>query len=466
IGAHFVTLAWKNSQEDFFQRLLEKSFTVDSNGMISFAAHHNLPMGDLKRYLLHDAILKTFLQHGQTREMEKSTRSISFQFDDRTVNIAKFKSVRTYNSQNAAPLFSKGNLSDNVEVKGWLYPGAVERHVALKPSLLTTSGKSFLLLLFAPAGCLYFHLRCKSADGTYDKRKGAAVVVPHYTELTGLGERFDRYLEAPIERLYAASLADAALSALYQMRLQHAGGMLESIGVNSCSVFTMGTIPWAKQQKTRTGAVRLDNVPVSWLDQFGLCLQSLGNTLHFKDDSSFWGSACQARGLFAGNIAADRDWFVGFADLMKTQKMAKNISWERKGLNDMVEQAAWNQESDRLFVEAVHAALRSMYGQLAQRARDHGEEPRFDREFERLRSALMRAKNRQTVRAELADLFARGKLNKSLQKHWTKLLPLFTGPDWQRAKDLTLLGMASYQGSGAAEIIDSQGEEELEEETE
>ena len=49
-------------------------------------------------------------------------------------------------------------------------------------------------------------------------------------------------------------------------------------------------------------------------------------------------------------------------------------------------------------------------------------------------------------------MFARGRINKTLQKNWAELLPLFTGSDWQRARDLALLALASYMGKGAESI--------------
>ena len=62
----------------------------------------------------------------------------------------------------------------------------------------------------------------------------------------------------------------------------------------------------------------------------------------------------------------------------------------------------------------------------------------------------------------MADLFARGGLNKTLQESWAEILPLFTGPDWQRARDLALLALASYAGRGAEQIetgVEDEGQE-------
>jgi CRISPR-associated protein Cas8a1/Csx13 len=137
---------------------------------------------------------------------------------------------------------------------------------------------------------------------------------------------------------------------------------------------------------------------------------------------------------------------------MQSKQQAKIISYERGGLKNMADSIPWPNETDRKFVEAVHDAIRSRYGALASRAKESGETIRFDREYERMRTGLMRAKNSETLRAELSDLFARGGSNKSLRQHWKELLPLFTGVDWQRARDLALFALASYAGKGVEQI--------------
>ncbi len=78
----------------------------------------------------------------------------------------------------------------------------------------------------------------------------------------------------------------------------------------------------------------------------------------------------------------------------------------------------------------------------------------------------MRAKNLHTMRAELADIFARGGNNPTLKKNWAELLPLFTGPDWQRARDLTLLALASYAGKQDEDEDALETDEEYDDETE
>jgi hypothetical protein len=70
-----------------------------------------------------------------------------------------------------------------------------------------------------------------------------------------------------------------------------------------------------------------------------------------------------------------------------------------------------------------------------------------------MRVGFMRCKNKNALRGELADLFARARPNRVLQREWQKLVPLMTGDDWQKVRDLALFALASYSGPGAGESV-------------
>ncbi len=237
---------------------------------------------------------------------------------------------------------------------------------------------------------------------------------------------------------------------------------MEDLGVKGCTVITMGTVGWAKQQRTRTSVATWENVDDINLETFELAVRNLPNRLVVgakkptakqpNPETRYFVATSLARGLIGDNIAEGSDWFKGFWRLMCSKEHATGIGYEKRGLKQMVDEVQWPYEADKQFIDAVHTAIRNRYGALAARAKQQGETIRFDREFERMRTGLMRVKNAQTLRAEIADLFARGGLNKTLQNQWVNLLPLFTGSDWQRARDLALLALASYAGKGAEEI--------------
>ncbi len=202
------------------------------------------------------------------------------------------------------------------------------------------------------------------------------------------------------------------------------------------------------------------------LNLFSYALKTLKNQFKMNEDGDFFVITSISRGLIGENIASGKPWFSNFHVLMRNRKLAKQISFERMGLNDMVQNGEFNSERDRKFIEAVHQALRRRYGMLSSHAKNKGEVPNFDREFERIRTSLMRAKNMQTMRSEVTNLFARGGINSKLQETWQEILPIVLCGDWQKTKDLSLLALASYSGEGAKYLASQLEEHESSQENE
>jgi CRISPR-associated protein Cas8a1/Csx13 len=453
LSSRRVNLYWKGKPSEFFNTLVGEAFGISSKGLIRFRAHRGHPMGDAEILHLHEALRLTFLQHGKNRKEAKQAKGLQFDYQEKTIH-RSVKPVSWYRNQDAAKLIlskSGDKLVKSVELAGWCFPGGAVRHNEYSSSTLLSSPLClFVPAAFAPVASLYFTISHRDKDGRPDKRLKAAIVLPHITDLEEYSKCYTRFLSSPLRRLHVDSLGDAGLMGLMLLNLK--GNMLGELGIESCTVMTFGSIPWSKQQKTRTGMRRIVGVNVGQMNLFAHALASLDNNVVLNKDGGLWIQTSPIRGLIAENIAAGREWFQNFHELMTSQTLARRVSWQRKGLNEMATQLQWDQEADQRLVESVHQALRNRYGAMAKRAQEKGEAPQFGREFERIRTSLMRAKNAQTMRSELADLFARGGLNKSLQQCWLRLLPLFTGDDWQRARDLALLALASYVGQGAETI--------------
>ncbi len=472
-----VIVAWHGSGLESFDKLFKTAFGFTKkkpDGLVDFAAHRRLAIGDLQRIELTKAVLGSFLQHNKQNKIPKGTssRTLALSLEDKQVMIEYRPLVKPYAHSDAAAslLTNKGMPKENVTIKGWLYPGAAERHSTLTGTEMEETPERFLCLLFVPVASLYYRLSHHGKDGKFDQRRGTAVCFPHITDLESYTHCYERYLRSPVERLCADGLGDAGLSALVALK---ADDSMEKLGLQGCTVLTMGTVGWSKQQRTRTGVVVIEDLQEATLESFDLACRCLPNRLVIKVskpsktgtnvENTFFISTSLARGLIGDNIASSQEWFRGFAQFMCSTRLARTISYEKGGLKEMVDKVSWSHEADKQFVEAVHVAMRNRYGALASHAKQRGETVRFDREFERMRTGLMRAKNAPTLRGELADFFARGGTNKTLQKDWQQILPLFTGSDWQRARDLALLGLASYTGKGADQLItvdDEVGEEE------
>jgi len=107
-------------------------------------------------------------------------------------------------------------------------------------------------------------------------------------------------------------------------------------------------------------------------------------------------------------------------------------------------------DDEFLAVQAVHEAMRMRYGQIADENAGNpvGMKNRMERFRERLRLSLAGAKLEADLRFALMDLFSRGGNNRVLRDGWAIVLPVIR-EDWQLARDLGLLALASYAGRGA-----------------
>ena len=406
----------------------------------------------------------TYLQHNKQNRIPKGTanRTIAISLEDQNVMVSYKPFVKPYAHADGCNLLlsKKGELKTTEKIKNWLYPGAAERHSGIKGyTEIEETPERILCLLFAPMATLFYRVSHRGLDGKFDKRKANAILLPHVADLEKYHRCFTRYLAAPFKRLSADGLGDAALSALIDLK---ADDDMDSLGITGCTVLTLGSATWSKQQQSRTSLQSYEGISSKNLELFDLVCRCLPNKVVVIEakkkapdqEPTFFVATSLSRGLVAENIATNRDWFSGFYTLMQSKQQAKIISFERGGLKSMAESESirWPFETDKQFVEAVHDAIRSRYGALASRAKMSGETIRFDREYERMRTGLMRAKNSETLRAELSDLFARGGSNKALRQHWKDLLPLFSGADWQRARDLALFALASYAGKGVEQI--------------
>ena len=154
-----------------------------------------------------------------------------------------------------------------------------------------------------------------------------------------------------------------------------------------------------------------------------------------------------------------RPWYAGFVNLMiknnpATDKPFRNqLSFERKGLNEMIrDDTMWDREGEAIVVQAVHEAMRMRYGQIADenKGKPAAMKNRMQGFREKLRIEISGAKTESQVRYALMNLFSRGGNNSVLRKGWRQILPIIR-KDWQLARDLGLLALASYMGAGEAE---------------
>ena len=143
-------------------------------------------------------------------------------------------------------------------------------------------------------------------------------------------------------------------------------------------------------------------------------------------------------------------------DPVNKRPLRNRLFFEKEGLHAMIEKIPWKDEGESTVVRAVHEALRRRYGQIANENKGNpvAMKNRWTGEYDRWRLAFAGAKTPDQFRRSLCDLLSRAGVNSVLQQEWNNLLPMFAESRWQLTRDLALLGLASYTGSGVREIED------------
>jgi len=468
---------------DFLLRLFSHSFMILKGNDVIFlpGQYRNTPPMDVLADA-QSAITLTFLQHGLTRTLSKNTTSLQIdaEGDGSKMIQVEFKSCTRFKHQEGwKVLVDKDGCiqSKPIEVSGPINPGAVVRHVAFTSSTKIEDPVDRVLpLYFAIVGCLALPIN----------RGVGVLIVPEVDDL----KRFQllRPLMSPrnARDCKVAGASDAALQC--QLRILGSKEM-EKSDVPACTALLFRSTAWASQQKSRVDAIDIPRGDYKSLRTFELAVKELAPrviTIVSPKDSDkakkakatkkkakapmvdvvekapehFWSDSI-VRPLVADNLARGQPWYRGFHDLMtKLDPVSKKpkrlkLSFEKAGLKNMIDKVEWNDQGEKAIVQAVHQAIRQRLGQIAgeNKGKTGTMKNRMQGEFDKWRLAFSGAKTPDQFRHSLCDLFGRAGINPVLKEHWTVILPwLSSATKWQLARDLSLLALASYTGTGAKEI--------------
>jgi CRISPR-associated protein Cas8a1/Csx13 len=442
---------------------------------------------------IQDGIQNTFLQHGPTCGSRDGERTVTVEINDTPMSIThdvftsykhqgwfwldrdekskerdpetgkKIKTGRRIQKHQHFPGVSEdGELSaEQHEVDNKLFPGGIVRHDHFKESAICETDGGLICLHFAMIGCLTLSVN----------RVTAVLLIPEVTNLLTFLETRRFFTPQGARDCRVASAADAALQTQVRVRARQTASSFE---VPSCHAMTCQPTQWNKKQKPRVATIGVSSSSDTVLDRFERALNQLPPRLVIpipsaektrrarkpKNQEPFWSDSV-VRPMIAENLALGRKWYSGFVALMTkinpaTRKPYRNqLPFERKGLHAMIsDPKMWDQVGEKLVVQAVHEAIRQSLGRIREetdgkdaKALSQATKNRWQRFREKLRLGLAGAKTSAHIRFALMDLFSRGGSNSVLQQEWANVLPVLRS-DWQLARDLGLLALASYAGKG------------------
>jgi CRISPR-associated protein Cas8a1/Csx13 len=128
-----ITLSWTDeTPKKAFDKLVKKSFWIDDNGFIRlYGLEPRQEMTLEQRHLLYQSLLNSFLQYGKHRQ-KKGKTDLGYEIDEKKIWIKDFEPLTDFVHQKTSENWfdNKGFFISEVEVPGWLYPGASKRHNA------------------------------------------------------------------------------------------------------------------------------------------------------------------------------------------------------------------------------------------------------------------------------------------------------------------------------------------------
>jgi CRISPR-associated protein Cas8a1/Csx13 len=236
-----------------------------------------------------------------------------------------------------------------------------------------------------------------------------------------------------------ANAVDAALQAQIRLRAKRE---IAASALPGCYAMTFCPTPWARQQKSRVATTHVPPGDEKQLIRFEAALAHLppriavrtvrestgkGRNKTVTERKEAFRTDSIIRPMIAENLALGRPWYSGFVRLMTrtnpaTDKPYRNqLSFERKGLHAMINDSSiWDTAGEGTVVRAVHEALRSRYGQIADENKNNpvAMRNRFGGEYDKWRLAFAGAKTADQFRKALCDLVSRAGSNAVLKQSW------------------------------------------------
>ena len=469
---------------EYLKNLFAFAFGIRSDGLIAIPGQYEIEPSSAVLADLQTGLTLTFLQHGKVRQLEKEPTTVSYNPEGEGAPgvVVQYRKCSGFKHQQGWRDFIDATgclVTGNLKVDGPISPGTVVRHVAFTATTAVEEPPERMLpLYFALVGCLALPVN----------RGVAALLVPDVEYL--LEFVYDRPAMTPttVRDCQIASAADAAFRAQLRARnssTRHAeiASRAKTIVAHSmipgCYAMTFTPTPWASQQKSRVATIHVPPGDDRLLNRFERALSHLSPRIAIRTVKARGGRGKKAavterreafradsvvRPLIADNLALGRPWYAGFAALMTKTNPATGrpfrdqLPFERKELHAMIsDPAMWDHEGEALVVKAVHEAIRRSLGRIREDTDGKGAKHlsqatknRWKRFQEKLRLDLAGAKTPSHVRFTLVDLFSRGGSNSVLRDAWGTVLPVIRS-DWQLARDLGLIALASYAGRGPAE---------------
>jgi CRISPR-associated protein Cas8a1/Csx13 len=430
-----VHVSWDGRDYDAVQWLLQQTYRL-KDGYIDVPA---LRLTDQARYIFTEGLASTFLQHSKQRKRDNQTVPLRFLVEEDKPEIAiDYRPVTDcYYTRDPKDAFTtKGMFKPSIALKGHHLPGLVECFVN---GAYVESPQGFLALLFLPLACSYYQL----------PGYRSALVIPEVKHLT----EWVRQRRKEPERLYrqfrASSAGESALSFLWQERLIEDA---QTVRVDYCEVYQLGKQPWDGNQGYLKQAVHRVQVDDSTLNLYGTAAQLLPPRVAVTQDrKGTWLAESKVLAWLSDNLIAHRVWYSGFFEFRKSNKI---YPIDRRGLIAMTE---YLNADEKVLFDAVQGSFSVfLRGEILQ-SQKQGRSLDYGQVTNKLIYRLQRPSTQKDFATALVKFFSQFQSNAARSAGPQIFWWIHQSDNWRKARDLTLLAIATYKGKTKEEeaVLDS-----------
>jgi CRISPR-associated protein Cas8a1/Csx13 len=497
-----VTARWVGPARPAFEKLIEWAWQVTKkDGVLYLPGVHDTHERDnfYLRVPTHTGIMRTFLQHTNVQPKGEPVQKIVQLEDNREISVSyQPPIIRPPKVKEGAaptpvaepkkllkPAKDVGELFDRkgafrtevVELSNWVYPGIAGRYGG--EGAWKGMPERAVLLMLAPTVCLFQRLQGEGGNWVF--------VVPDVRDLEDFAPT-RRRMALNADFVDVASMGDAGLQFFAEYSSKKPRRSLAG-----CRVVAMGKVGYYASQSIRKAVLDV-TADQHQVDRYRLLHQQFPNVyvpprteetntesdVKRKKPAKAKKPADEppqaagfiklpaARGRIADNLVNRRPWYESLHvpqswDLAEMERQRKKspgksierlwfeaLCYQRSKLMKLIrEEAMWDTEAEKVFVEAFWEVMDSLYAQEAAATERGGSRTIMDR-FEDLnddiRRKLTQAKTRTLLRAALSDLFAKAGRQKTIRTHPAAIWRLIDHPDhWRKGRDLALLALSSHR---------------------
>lgn len=475
-----VSLSWDCSDKEAITWLMQQTYQQDKGLLIS----PSLALSQQGKFTFSQGVLSTFLQHFQQKSFVEDlnkpkkgkkkfyiTQSVSLSVDPDKPDVTQVYTMLedcyylNWDQKDLNVVFNKGSFRPTIKIKGHHLPGLVECYVNGE---YEDSPSGFIALLFLPLACSYFQLpsvKVKSADGKAKLIPTYSIVIPEIRQLTTWVHR-RKMLSGIIYRDFRASSGgESGLRFLLQEKLNDS---FSSYRVNYCEVYRLGSQPWDKNQSGLKQSVYRVSANEETLDIYQIASQYLPPIrLKVKEQNKPQILNYHALAWIADNLISGKSWYTDFfvfskikteKEVIQTDGSKKKIQiykYERKGLIAMTSHL---QPYEQTLFDSVQGAFSVYLVGQSKQANKQGRPLDYVQVTDKVIHRLQRPSTQQEFATALVDFLSQFR-SKAARGLGREIYAWIHGEEWRKARDLTMLAIATYQSK--KKDGDANSEEEL-----